>query len=294
VAEAPVAEALVAEAPVAEASVEEAPAVTEGAAWAAHGKDTGRTVFRRVLIDFRAFYSHREGEPAMPHSRGMELLSYIDLVEGMSAAAVYRMEFQDELGQYGALMMVPTLTPTVHAVFSLGGSDGAPFFPQVRFDTQVRGLLPGKLNFIMYDVGATCLWWGSDSIQVLQSDSLIFWRQPFIFEMRGTVSLLFRGPAEPEITGNGVLVFLYGSEGEHWLIVRGGAGNLANAQALSPVGRSAMEQPSSDPVPLTITGGASYRRWLGPHYGFMAEFDFLIQPDARMRLGGTASIFVDF
>jgi YaiO family outer membrane protein len=253
------------------------------AAWI--GRQPG-SMATRGLIDLRSFYHYVDGTGARrPDWSGAELLSYLDVHDGLSGAFVVRHEQRDETGNYGTVMLLPRVAKETYVVSSVGIGDGARFMPVTRLDLQVRGFFPfWKQN--MYDVGGYSTWWTQRRRQLAQSDALILWYNPHVVEIRYG-SLFTRADAGSwRFNFQSSVVYLYGEQGKSWLMLRLQLGT----EPENVPGRAFAD--TRDLLALNATVG--YRHWITEHYGLAGEVEGFHQVFTWSRFGTTLAMFASF
>jgi hypothetical protein len=235
------------------------------------------------LLDVRGFY-HYTSEARTSWS-GVELLSYVDILDGLSGAFILRQEARDEVARYGSFMLVPRLSQDSYLVFGAGLGNAAAFQPVVRLDAQVRWFFPPWPR-VMFDVGGFASWWTSQREQIGQSNAVILWLNPIIVELRQTV--FFTQPDMPGWRANYKVdaVLLFGADNVGWFMSRASFGTEPES-----VPGKAFLQTRNLPVGSVTVG---YRKWITPHYGVNAEVESYGQLRTWHRLGLLASLFVDF
>lgn len=265
------------------AHAQEAPAEKLPAAWIGRTPGTSDT---HGLIDLRAFYHYVNGVGARrPDWSGSELLSYIDVHEGLSGAFVLRHEQRDETGNYGTLMLLPRVAKETYIVSSVGIGDGARFMPVTRLDLALRGFIP-SWDKGMYDVGGYSTWWTQRRRQVAQSDALILWYNPTVVEIRYS-SLVTRADAGTwRYNFQSSVVFLHGEQGKSWLMARAQIGT----EPENFPGKAFAD--TRDLLALTATFG--YRHWITENYGVAGEIEGFHQVYTWSRVGMTLAMFGSF
>lgn len=267
----------------ADARAQQSPDEKLPAAWI--GRQPGSTE-THGLIDLRGFYHYVDGVGARrPDWSGAELLSYVDIQDGLSGAFVLRHEQRDETGNYGTVMLLPRVNPLTYVVSSVGIGDGARFMPVTRLDLAVRGFFPFWKQG-MYDVGGYSTWWTQRRRQLAQSDALILWYNPHIVEIRYG-SLLTRADAGSwRFNFQSSVVYLYGEQGKSWAMARFQVGT----EPENVPGRAFAD--TRDLLALDVTVG--YRYWITEHYGVAAELEGFHQIYTWSRVGTTLAMFGSF
>jgi len=253
------------------------------AAWI--GREPGLDRFAG-LIEMRGFYHYVDGAgPPRRDWTGAELLSYFDLHEGLSGALVLRQEQRDEVADFGTVMLIPRVADDVYVVSSLGAGNGAVFMPLTRLDLQVRAFVPGWKQG-MIDVGGYSTWWTQTRRQLAQSSALILWYNPLIVEMRFNSVVTRADTYEWRFNPQGMLVVLYGAQGERWLMFRTQIGT--EPENVPGVAFAATRDL------LAMNFAAGYRHWLQKEFGFNAEVETFHQVGTWSRIGATLGLFVSF
>lgn len=241
---------------------------------------------RAALVDLRGFYHHVGGAGARRSDWfGTELLGYFDLLDGLSGAFVVRHEVRDEVADYATVMLLPRVTKTSYLVTSVGVGNGALFVPTTRLDLQLRAFVDRKRE-VMLDVGGIVTRWPSDAIQLAHSVAAIFWREPWIVELRQTLLITEPGFGSLRPTMRGDVVVLYGKQRVRWLVARVTVGDEPeNVPGVA----------FADTRDIAVGALAlSYRHWLTPSYGLFGEVEGFVQLDTWQRVGATLAIFAHF
>ncbi|MEZ4368129.1 MAG: hypothetical protein R2939_17890 [Kofleriaceae bacterium] len=235
------------------------------------------------LLDVRGFYHYASG--GRDAWSGTELLSYFDLTDGFSGAFVLRQEARDEVARYGTMMLIPQLSDKRYLVLATGVGNGANFQPVTRLDVQLRGFFDGWRG-VMYDVGGYATWWTSERRQAAQSAALIFWRLPYIVELRELVTYTDPGLDPGRFHGKLSAVVLWGADNHHWLLARAAVGT-------EPANEPGMSFALTEDRPVANLA-VGYRRWLTADYGVSAEVEVFGQANTWWRAGVLTSVFADF
>lgn len=259
------------------------PSTQVPAAWV--GRKPGLDRFAG-MIEMRGIYHYVDGAgPPRRDWTGAELLSYFDIHEGLSGAFVLRQEQRDEVADYGTVMLIPRVADDVYVVGAFGAGNGAPFMPLTRLDVQVRAFLPNWKRG-MIDVGGYSTWWTQTRRQLAQSSALILWYNPIIVEMRFNSVVTKADTDEWRFNPQGSIVFLYGTHGDKWLMLRTQLGT----EPENVPGRAFAD--TRDLFAMNFTVGLRY--WVQKEYGFNAELEAFHQVFTWSRIGTTLGLFVAF
>lgn len=239
---------------------------------------------RHGLLDVRAFYQGLSGE-SRPNWKGIELLTYAGLHDGIYAAGLFRNEVRDVAGRYFSGMLVGRLRHDVHLITGVGFGNGADFFPLARLDGSLRVRTPWR-PWLMVDVGGMSAWFTQDRHQSNESAALLFWLGENIIEARQYVFVTSVPGERKRVNPAYALVWLHGAEGVRWLVARLMlASDTANVPGVPYAGA---------PSRYGIEGMVSYRHWLTPDYGLVATMQWYRQFDIYSRIGGDFAYFVHY
>lgn len=239
---------------------------------------------RRGILDVRAFFHHLRGEER-PDWKGLELLSYVALADGLYGAGLFRYEMRETPGRFASAMLVPRLTENWTLMTAVGGGDGADFFPLLRLDAASRMRTP-LWPPLQVEVGGGSLWYTSDRRQIIETAALIVWLGSVIVEARQFV--FFTDPGDETWRKNPAfsLGAMVGREGQRWILLRG----LLGTEPENRPGVAFSEARDRGVGQVTI----SYRQWLGRGYGFVGAVEYFHQADIYYRVGGDIAVFFEY